>query len=161
MGITDIKRPSENLALASLDRMALVYFPAKSPSLEDMSAMRAHLLEAAARAPAGFGLVLVIPEQAGPPEGKVRDQAAEMFRAAGPRLKIVAAAMEGAGFAAAAKRSVLSLLVNFTLGGAAIKVFSATGPCCEWAVQQARLARVGSPPAIELEACVAAMRRAE
>ncbi len=141
--------------------MALVYYPARHPGSEDMAAMRAHLLEAAGRAPAGFGLVLLIPEAAGPPEGKVRDQAGEAFRAVGGRLRFMAAVLEGAGFAAAAKRSVLTVVVNVVIGAGAVKVFSAAGPGCDWAVQQARLSRVQSPPAVELEACLAAMRRPE
>jgi hypothetical protein len=155
-----IKRYDENLVLGFIERMAMVYFPAKSPSLAEITAMQAHLLQGALQFPEGFGLVLLVPEAGGPPEGAARDVASEMFKAVKGRLKVICGVLEGAGFAAAAKRSVLTVLVNVAAGGAAVKVFSAVPPGCEWASTQAKTAGVACPAAIDLRATLELMRSA-
>jgi hypothetical protein len=67
--------------------------------------------------------------------------------------------LEGEGFSAAAKRSVLTVLVSAVLGPGAVKVFSTTGPGCVWAEQQARQAGLETPDSTALQACLEAMRR--
>ncbi len=159
MGTPVIKRFDDNLTLGSIDSLALVYFPAKSPSAEEIAATKAHLHEVAQRSADGFGFILLVPPEGGPPEGKARDQANEMFRSIKGRVKLFAGILEGEGFAAAAKRGVLTLIVNFGFDKTAVKVFSNVSTACEWTVQQARATAVKAPPVSELQVCLEQMRR--
>jgi hypothetical protein len=155
-----IRRHSDSVTLGSIDQMAIVYFPAKSPSAAEITIMQAHLFQVALQAPDGFGLLLVVPETGGPPDGKARELATEMFRSLKGRLKVFAGVLEGGGFGAAAKRSVLTMLGNVAMGSGTIRVFSAVPPGCDWLAQQAKLLRIVSPESFDLQATVALMRNA-
>jgi hypothetical protein len=161
MPTPEIKRVNANLTLGSMEAIALVYFPSKNPSTQEVAAMRAHLIETDHRSPGGFGLVLLLPEAAGPPEGEAREMATQMFRAVKGRLKVMAAVLEGSGFAAAAKRSVLTVLVNVAIGSARLKVVSDVVSGCHWMAHQAKVAALSCPTSADLQALLERMRAGE
>jgi hypothetical protein len=148
-----------NLSFTSMEGVALVYFPAKSPSAAEVDALRAHLYAVAARAPKGIGLLLVIPEVAGPPDGAVREQVIAMFRSMRGRMPLVVAVLEGEGFGAAAKRAVFTLLMTSSLGANQVKAVPTASAGCDWMAERAAKSGIACPAAIDLHASLDELRK--
>jgi hypothetical protein len=153
-----ITRYNANVSFSVIDDIALIYCPGKSPSEAEVDAMRRHLIATAARAPRGFALAILIPDTAGPPEGKAREDVIAMFRGMSGRLKFVSGVLEGVGFGAAAKRAVFNLIVHHALKDGVVKVFSTTGAGCDFLAEKATAIGLKGGDSFALQACFDRMR---
>jgi len=81
------------------------------PSVGDLEALQNHARALASRFPSGIGFLLCLSEDARPPPADQRDAVVKCLKTLGPSLRALGCAVPGQGFAAAAKRGALSLVL--------------------------------------------------
>jgi hypothetical protein len=152
-----VRKVDDALAVGAMGPVAGI-FHCGPPTAGHIAAMRGQLKQLAAAYPSGIGLVFVIAETSGVPPVEVRDAATRMFQEAGSSLKLCAAILEGSGFAAAAKRSVFTLVSSSVFGTVKLKVFGAVPEGCLWLATESARAGIGIQGGAELRALVDRMR---
>lgn len=125
---------------------ACLVMPAAAPRVDDIEALRTVLEEALARAP--LPLLFVVPASMSLPGDEARHAMRALLSDVGPRLSAVAAVIEGQGFRAAAKRSVVTFVTGVLARDVRLRVFSGVDEACLWL------------DAVDLEAIGAAVARA-
>jgi hypothetical protein len=111
------------------------------------------------RVPTGIGLLMVIGTGSPAPVGEVREAAVKMFSEFEPKLKALAALVEGEGFVAAAKRSVFTFLISRVLRKKPVKTFAQIGQAADWMEAQGKLAQFDCPTSEELQIAIEQNRR--
>ena len=96
------------------------------------------------------GLFLLVPADAPSPAGGDRESATRHFRAMQSDLALCAAVLEGSGFVAAAKRSLVLHILGGMLGKMPVKVFGELRDAATWLSQEARPREVRAPEAFDL-----------
>jgi hypothetical protein len=124
-------------------------------TLELIGAMRAGLEEAGRRnRERGYALLLYIGERSDPPAGPAREAANAMFSAQHGSLRVMAAVMEGSGFMASAKRSVLTWLAQRMTGDAPVKTFHQLAPASNWLVSKCTELAIATSTSAKLQQSV-------
>jgi len=103
----------------------------------------------AKRVPTGIGLLLLIGAGSPAPAGAVRDAAVQMFSDFEPKLKLLGMWVEGSGFVAATKRSVLTLLVSRIVRKKPVKVFAEIAKVTDWMEEHAKIVQLDQCPTSE------------
>jgi hypothetical protein len=103
------------------------------------------------RAPAGIGLLFVSGAESPPPTDEMRDAAYKMFADFAPKLKLLAAYVEGSDFAAAAKHGLFTLLVSRLLRDKPVKTFGRIADATDWVESQANEIQLECPTSEELQ----------
>jgi hypothetical protein len=117
-----------------------------------IAALREALNEAARRSGArGFAHLMRIGEGSHAPTGPARDDAAAMFDSLRGQLRVMAVVMQGSGFVASAKRSVLTWLTSRILGETPVKVVNQPPEACDWLVAKCRELGLACPPSTALQ----------
>jgi hypothetical protein len=111
------------------------------------------------RVPTGIGLLMIIGAGSPAPVGEVRDAAMKMFADFEPKLKALGAWVEGEGFIAATKRSVLTLLFSRMLRKKPVKTFAKIAQAADWMEKQGKLTQFECPTSEELELAIEESRR--
>ena len=93
--------------------------------------------------------ILLIGAGSPAPAGTVRDAAVQMFSDFEPKLKLLSMWVEGSGFVAATKRSVLTLLVSRIVRKKPVKVFAEIAGATDWMEQQAKIVQLDQCPTSE------------
>jgi hypothetical protein len=135
--------------------VATALAPATSAMIAEVNA---GLVEAVRRnRERGFALLLYIGQGSDPPTGPARQAAEEMFSALRGTAKVVAVMMEGTGFVAAAKRSVLTWLTHRMIKEAPMKTFNDLSAASEWLVAKCKELKLPAPTSAALSRDVAAL----
>jgi hypothetical protein len=147
-----IERP--DLAVAIHDRI-LIAIPRGVADIAVVRDIRAGLETAGKRAGGGgIGFLFVVAATSTTPTGMAREEAAAMFDAARPYLRVLSAQLEGTGFAAAAKRSVFTWATSRMLGKTPVKTFAILGDAADWLETKCKELGIPCPPVHQLEASV-------
>jgi hypothetical protein len=146
-------RPQE-YAIGSWQNVLIVVFRG-NPTEPSVRAMHLGMMRLVRSCPEGLAFLLVNESGAGIPEGKARDAAHAMFREMGEKFLGVAGVVEGAGFWAAAMRSVLSVAARMSQRAFPFRIFASAREAVAWLAITLATRRVTST---ELEAALADVR---
>ena len=108
----------------------------------------------AKRVPTGIALLMVIGAGSPAPMGEVREAAVKVFSGFEPNLKALGAWVEGEGFVAATKRSVLTLLISRLLRNKPVKTFAQLAQATDWMEAQGKSAKFECPTSEELQLAI-------
>ncbi|HWE29469.1 MAG TPA: hypothetical protein VHB97_15775 [Polyangia bacterium] len=97
-----------------------------------------------------LALFLLVPANAPSPAGGDRESAARHFTMMKDDLALCAAVLEGSGFIAAAKRSLVLHILSGMLGKMPVKVFGDLHDAATWLCDQAPARTVRCPQAFDL-----------
>jgi hypothetical protein len=111
------------------------------------------------KVPTGIGLLMLIGLGSPPPAGEDRSAAMKMFGDFEPKLKAMCSWVEGEGFVAAAKRSVLTLLMSRALRTKPVKGFSQIAQATDWMESQGKLLKFDCPTSEELQLAIEQSRQ--
>ena len=110
----------------------LVSIESVEPTLDTIERLNKAVQAAARLHPKGVGFLVVIHSDAKPPNDEARDQIKKALPVMGSNMKGVAYVMQGEGFLASAKRSVLTLIMTTARFSFPFKVFSGVHEASTW-----------------------------
>jgi hypothetical protein len=126
-------------------------FVPRAPPQPDMTAALQRAVETLhQRSNRRAGLFLLVPADAPSPAGGDRESAAQHFRMMQNDLSMCAAVLEGHGFVAAAKRSLVTHILSGMLGKMPVKVFGELRDAASWLCQEARPRELQAPETFDL-----------
>jgi hypothetical protein len=144
---------ADNVWLAHCGQICVVY-PRGETNAQMVADITRGVRVLTKRVPTGVGLLLIIGLGSPAPVGEVRAAALKMFEDFVPDLKLLAAYVEGSGFVAATKRSVLTLLFARLLRRRPVKTFGDLAQATDWLEAQAKRESVECPTSEELQLLV-------
>jgi hypothetical protein len=101
---------------------------------------------------------LFVPDDAPSPAGGDAMAAKRGFELLGTRVSLMAITLEGTGFIAAAKRSVITFAITAFNRKVSLKVFGVLAEAAAWTELQSKMAGFECPPPIELVEAVQRVR---
>jgi len=131
-----VKVPLDDpLRVLPLDGVCVV-MPSETPRVEGIRRLRRTLLRH--YGDGALSLLFVVPSKVGIPSDETRGEVRALLSELGPRLTAVAAVIEGTGFGASAKRSVLTFVTSvLARGTTSVRVFATVDPAAEWIAESA------------------------
>jgi hypothetical protein len=108
----------------------------------------------AKKVPEGIALLMIIGEGSPAPMGEVREGAIKLFSSFEPNLKALGGWIEGEGFIAAAKRSVLTILIQRLIRNKPVKTFAQIAQATDWLEAQSKLLQFQCPTSEELQLAI-------
>lgn len=127
-----------------------LFVPRAPPQPEMTGGLQRAVEELQLRNGRKVALFLLVPADAPSPAGGDREAAAGHFRRMQADLGLCAAVLEGSGFVAAAKRSLVTYILGSMLGKLPVKVFSDVREAATWLADEAPSRDVRSPMAFDL-----------
>ena len=144
-----------NFLLATHGPVAIIVVDGLT-TIEQAGAMGDLVRATVQRHPGCCALLFIVRDGAAIPNAEVRQRFQRTVRSAQGKLKLLAAVIEGTGFAAASKRSIFTMVVSSLMGPVAVKVFPDPPKACVWLATEGRGGGV-AVSATELSAYVATL----
>ena len=104
-------------------------------------------------------MLFVIAESSSAPNAEERDLASDMFASVASSLKVMSVVLEGAGFAAALKRSVFTFATSRLLGKIPTKTFGDLGQASDYLATKGADVGIGSPTSAALTTFVRSVHK--
>jgi hypothetical protein len=150
MANADILLSTPELFIAYHAQVCII-IPRSVPDVPMLDSIRLGLNGLSSRHPSGVALLFIVDAKSPPPDGAARAAAADFFANARTQIKVMSAHIVGAGFVAAAKRSVFTWLTSGMLGKLPFKTSASIGEACDWLEAQCKTLGVKCPSSAELQ----------
>jgi hypothetical protein len=130
-----------------------------APDVAAIERLDAALTSVAGQSPRGIGLMVIIRSDAKPPNEETRARIKAVIPKLNRSLRAIAHVTEGEGFLAAAKRSVLTLMISAQGHGLPLKVFRQVQEASPWLLRTMHDAAPADTSIGEFTAMISELRR--